>query len=78
MDLKIWTVKELLKTYQTARVQIGTHNMSYIDNEGVYIVYDIKEPHKLLAKTDDFEIAWRAFTDGLGYSDLRQNKRSEE
>jgi hypothetical protein len=75
MSLKIWTAKEILKEYRTARIQIGTRNMSYIDNEDIFIVYDIKEPHKLLAKTNNFDAAWRAFTDNVGYSDLQESKQ---
>jgi hypothetical protein len=75
MSLKIWTVKEFLKEYRIGRVQIGTRNMSYIDNANLFIVYDINAPHQFLAKTNDFDAAWRALTEDIGYSDLQESKQ---
>ena len=51
-------VTEFLREHSTARIQIGTRNMSYIDNEHAYIVYDIKLPREIMLKTERFDLAW--------------------
>jgi hypothetical protein len=63
MENELITVEQFLKSHSTARIQIGTRNMSYIDNESLFIVYDIREPHNLICKWTKFGYAWERFVE---------------
>jgi hypothetical protein len=58
MEFEPLTLEEFLESLSTARIQVGTRYMSYIDNEHIYIIYDIRAPHKIIIKTPEFRLAW--------------------
>jgi hypothetical protein len=52
-------IEEFLQAFSTARIQIGSRSLSYLEINKEYIVYE--PPRKILYKNKEFLLAWAAF-----------------
>jgi len=58
------TIEEFLKNNRLARIQYGGLNMSFVDDEQMFLVYG-KYSKSVFVKTENFSDAWKIFSEQM-------------
>jgi hypothetical protein len=58
------TIEDFLRNNRLARIQWGGLNMSFVDDEQVFLVYG-KYSKSIFNKTENFDDAWKVFSNQM-------------